>query len=97
MSRDHYLKLLPVITAYAEGKEIQFKRNGYAFENYTAHDPDFSVTDTEWRIKPKTQMYRVAFYIDKTTCTCDRFESQGDYENATDFVRWLTEWIEYEV
>lgn len=51
MEREEAKKLLPVIQAYAEGKDVQYSNK--KVENwYDAINPTFN-TDVKWRIKPE--------------------------------------------
>lgn len=50
MRRDEAAKLLPIIKAFSEGKEIQYKENG---RWYSAEDIAFFGGTQEFRIKPE--------------------------------------------
>lgn len=50
MRKDEAAKLLPIIKAFSEGKEIQYKENG---RWYSAEDIIFSGGGQEFRIKPE--------------------------------------------
>lgn len=50
MRKDEAAKLLPIIKAYSEGKEIQYKENG---RWYSAEDIAFFGVTQEFRIKPE--------------------------------------------
>lgn len=50
MRKDEAAKLLPIIKAFSEGKEVQYKENG---RWYSAEDIIFSGGGQEFRIKPE--------------------------------------------
>lgn len=55
MTREHVKELLPILTAYAEGKTIQYRGGeDCAFETLTG-DPKFTETPSDYRIKPEPQ------------------------------------------
>lgn len=103
MSRKLYKKLLPVIQAYVEGKPIQFK---YADDDWAdlsedsaPYSPAFDSPRVHWRVKSKTKKFRVALLHNSNmyyTTTQDENEISAADTNSH-FVKWLTDWIEYEV
>jgi len=87
-----------VIIAWAEGKDIQVWDEG----TKRGHDivgkfPLFN-EDSEYRIKPPAKKYRVALFNNGSiyTSTADTQEDVDFFEAAHGFIRWLTDWIEYE-
>lgn len=86
-----------VIIAWAEGAEVECRgqpSRGWS----TVTNPVWS-EDYEYRVKPPAKKYRVALFKDGTggyTSTADNQETSNDYEVRHPFVRWLTDWIEYE-
>ena len=52
MTREEAKQLLPIIQAYAEGKEIQ-QTDGYDW--YDLDNPDFMANGSSYRIKPETK------------------------------------------
>lgn len=52
MDRNQAKRLLPIIQAFAEGKEIQ-ETDGY--EWYDLNDPDFMSNSNSYRIKPESK------------------------------------------
>ena len=51
----------------------------------------------KYRVKPPPKKYRVALFNDYTcVCTADNMNDASSYEKDTGFVRWLTDWVEYE-
>lgn len=90
-----------IIIAWSEGAEIEYRK-----------DPDrpwvplpsrtnwYTFEDVEYRIKPPVKKYRVVLFESDTstyyTSTADSPEDADFYEKGRGFVRWLTDWIEYE-
>ena len=88
-----------VIIAWAEGRAVQVRDEGTnRWYDINGKFPLFN-EDREHRIKPPAKKYRVALFRDCTegyTSTADTQETSNDYEAMHHFVRWLTDWIEYE-
>lgn len=89
-----------VIIAWAEGKDVQVRAP--LAENWgglSIAAPHF-YEDWEYRIKPPAKKYRVALFESDTstyyTDTADTQEDANFYEEGIGFIRWLTDWIEYE-
>lgn len=92
-----------VIIAWAEGKEIEYR-------DPTRHHSGLWVEcqhpgwyeNFEYRIKPPPKKCRVALFRLSTegtstyTTFTDTQEEANSYEQHIRFVRWLTDWIEYE-
>lgn len=53
MTREEAKELLPVIQAFAEGKEIEYCGYGNGAIWLIAEDPDFNFLDYGYRIKPE--------------------------------------------
>lgn len=53
MTREEIKNLLPVIQAYADGKEIEYCGYGNGAIWLIAEDPDFNFLDYRYRIKPE--------------------------------------------
>ena len=96
MNKYNAAQYLPLVQALAEGKTIQC--------NYDRHDwfdignPVFSYEVKHYRIKPESikKWYRVALMKHGTNTVCyDSDESA--LEGCEQFVRWLTERVEYVV
>lgn len=93
-----------VMQDWAKGKVIQVK-NTYKnkWEDTKPFALLFWADNLEYRVKPESQKYRVALF--KTAGTKDRFiphitaaETDTEYfETCKGFVRWLTDWVEYDV
>lgn len=89
-----------VIIAWAEGKDVQVWDKGpKRWCDVTTSTPSF-FEDRKYRIKPPAKKYRVALFESDTsiyyTSTADAPEDPDFYEKGRGFVRWLTDWIEYE-
>ncbi len=97
-----YDHMIDILTAIKEGKEVQ--RRGKNEGDWILHDiselPKF--VDYEYRIKPKSNKYKVALFKDGKDFwypmlvvndeVAERVETD---DNA--FVKWLTDWVEYEI
>lgn len=97
MSKRH--KHADVIIAWAEGKDVQVWDEGAkCWGDVKTSTPAF-IEDWEYRIKPPTKKYRVALFNnngDIYTSTADTTEDANFCEKGPGFIRWLTDWIEYE-
>ena len=86
-----------VIIAWAEGKDVQvWDKNNERWCDMVLADPDFMAD--KYRIKPPAKKYRVALFNNGSiyTSTADTQEDVDFFEAAHGFIRWLTDWIEYE-
>ena len=89
-----------VIIAWAEGKDVQvWDKNNERWCDMVLADPNFRAD--KYRIKPPAKKYRVALFKDCTngsiyTRTANTQEDADFLEAAPSFVRWLTDWVEYE-
>ena len=86
-----------VIIAWAEGKDVQvWDKNNKRWCDMVLADPDFMAD--KYRIKPPAKKYRVALFNNGSiyTSTADTQEDVDFFEAARGFIRWLTDWIEYE-
>ena len=90
-----------VIIAWAEGKDVQVKAplvgEWCALSITTPHFYE----DWEYRIKPATKKYRVALFRSSNdgevyAAIVNTQEAANGCEKEPRFVRWLTDWIEYE-
>ena len=89
-----------VIIAWAEGKDVQVRdEDTNRWHDVKGKFPLFD-EDREHRIKPPDKKYRVALFESDTsiyyTSTADTPEDADFYEKGRGFIRWLTDWIEYE-
>ncbi len=84
------------IHAWAEGAEIEYRKSQEDIWN-EAEFPGW-YENYEYRVKPPTKKYRVALFNngDAYTGTADTTEGANFCEKDSEFVRWLTDWIEYE-
>ena len=88
-----------VIIAWANGAEIECR--GQPSRGWiTATNPTWN-EEYEYRVKPPANKYRVALFKDDLsgdtyTRTADTQEGADFYAGAKCFIRWLTDWIEYE-
>lgn len=91
-----------VIIAWAEGKDVQvWNLVNSRWEAVEKRVPDF-LQGNEYRIKPPAKKCRVALFrfsneeAPTYTASTDTQEGADRYEQHKSFVRWLTDWIEYE-
>ena len=91
-----------VIIAWAEGKDVQVWDEGAkCWCDVGASSPSFN-EDWEYRVKPPAKKYRVALFrfsseAASTYTACTDIQEEADsYEQHRSFVRWLTDWVEYE-
>ena len=89
-----------VIIAWAEGKDVQVRDEGTnRWCDVKTSNPLF-VEDWEFRIKPPANKYRAALFrrhnYDPLVVACNSSEVAENYESEHLFVRWLTDWNEYE-
>lgn len=70
----------------------------YGWHDVTGETPTFR--GEKYRIKPPAKKYRVALFESDTsvyyTSTADTPKDANFYEKGRGFVRWLTDWVEYE-
>jgi hypothetical protein len=99
------------IVAWASGKTIQYRGTTDDYNKSQWIDFEelfFNTENVEWRIKPKIKMRKcrvalfkvpeVDFYYTKNDDGLGINDSGvEDFENSPSFVKWLTDWIEYEV
>ena len=86
-----------VIIAWAEGKDVQVW-DDRAKRWWGVLTPSF-FEDRKYRVKPPAKKYRVALFANNINTYICIAETPGDanyYESTHTFVRWLTDWIEYE-
>ena len=86
-----------VIIAWAEGKDVQvWDSINNCWVDLVLADPNFR--GDKYRIKPPAKKYRVALFNNGSiyTSTADTQEDVDFFEAAHGFIRWLTDWIEYE-
>lgn len=88
-----------VIIAWANGAEIEY-RDTPTSPWAKAGTPGW-YEDYEYRVKPPARKYRVALFkypgVAAVVSVANSEEDAGRYEENPQFVRWLTDWVEYEV
>jgi len=86
---------LPLVQALAEGKTIEFLNSNAQWED--CEYPSFNQMPVRYRIKPepKKGWYRVVLFKNGTTTAEDEDQEKRWSENNPNFVRWLTDRIEY--
>jgi hypothetical protein len=87
------------IVAFAEGKQIQYRRAGGLWKD--TGQPGF-YTHYEYRVKPEVLRYRVALFAGPSrenpwTAVAQSEDLAQKWEKSISFVRWLTDWQEVEV
>ena len=106
MNRDEAKQLLPIIQAFAEGKETQFYSE--VLEQWELlRNPNFSEHPSRYRIKPDPIVVKYRRYIWRTdtqkyyiaAAYFDVYNTNvKSIEGASSFVRWIdTNWITEEV
>ena len=88
-----------VIIAWAEGKDVQvWDSINNKWCDLTLKDPNFC--GKSYRIKPPAKKYRVALLTVpddvEFTKTASNEDDASILERRPGFIRWLTDWIEYE-
>ncbi len=91
-----------VIIAWAEGEDVQVwdeDNNCWLDVKSYSSAPSFNEY-WEYRVKPPAKKYRVALfrkYDEAPLVVAVTSQSGADsFESMSGFVRWLTDWIEYE-
>ena len=88
-----------VIIAWAEGKDVQVWDDGAKRWCDVVASIPFFMGD-KYRVKPPPKKYRVALFrrhnYDPLVVACNSSEVAENYESTPNFVRWLTDWVEYE-
>jgi hypothetical protein len=89
-----------VIIAWAEGKAVQVRDEGTnRWYDVRGKFPLFN-EDREHRIKPPAKKYRVALFrrcnYEPLAVAANSSEVAKHYESKLSFIRWLTDWVEYE-
>lgn len=96
-----YDHMINILTAIKEGQEVQYRDEDMG--EWTLHDinelPRF--VNYEYRIKPASNKYRVGLFMTKNgyhtlTVSSDGTADLREHNDPT-FVKWLTDWVEYEV
>ena len=89
-----------MIIAWAEGKDVQAQPPMLGEWRDLSLTMPYFYEDWEYRIKPPAKRYRVALFhnskCEPLAAAANSQETAKNYEASDDFVRWLTDWIEYE-
>lgn len=81
MNREHWKELLPVITAFANGEELEM--NHYGDVGWGKNNsPDFTAAPSCYRIAPKPRKVWINEYEDDGV---PRFKAHRTLEDADDF------------
>lgn len=87
-----------VIIAWAEGAEIEYRNLPGATWMSVGTIPGW-VENHEYRVKPPAKKYRAALFkypgVEAVVSVANSEEDAERYEENRQFVRWLTDWIEY--
>lgn len=100
MNRQEAKRLLPIIQAFAEGKDIQERYGaGTCWADITT--PDFGMNPANYRIKPESVKIRYRRYLWKDFGGKYLIDiTTGDIKAVEDdamFIKWIDpDWIEYE-
>lgn len=100
--------MIEVLEAYKGGEKIEYRipKHREKVENRAYIDewtvfPEGAIPDFfkfEYRIKPKSQKYRLAVFGDKPfVLSINDDKNMKMIENDESFIRWLTDWVEYEI
>lgn len=93
-------KWAELLLAFAEGKIIQFADAGHWYEVMSVAHLDLHSNVSCYRIKPetKTGKYRVALHksYDGVLYTSTVSTDEIVNEPHSTFIKWLTDWVEYE-
>lgn len=97
MTPEYTAKILPIITAYAEGKTIQKQRKDGSW--FDIDNPVFSAITSRYRIKPEPKRYRVAEHRSNLGPVLSvTYEGMFKHvEESYSFVRWVTPVLEWEM
>jgi hypothetical protein len=87
-----------VIMAWASGNLVQHRQSQ---EKEWKDYPDTPISpgwqeDYEYRIKPATEEYRVYLTNSGVVYICHSRDSEYVTQSSSIFLRWLTDWTEYE-
>ena len=94
-------KYADVIIAWAEGAEIEHRASpDRPWLPMTNTSSWYGHDDVEYRIKPPAKKCRVAMLSgcsgESLVVLCSSPATADTFESMPDFVRWLTDWVEYE-
>ena len=87
-----------VIIAWANGAEIECRLDPY--DSWSKSTSPSWHADWEYRIKPPAKKYRVALFRhageEPLAVAANSQVIADNFEHPLGFVRWLTDWVEYE-
>ena len=83
--RKAFAKMLPIIKAYSEGKEIEFK-NKYDTEWSTADLPNWKIS-TEYRVKPEPEIYYTRVFRNFQTGTVSKIKIRDEPSTLIGFYK----------
>ena len=88
-----------LIVAWAEGAEVEYRKDpNCPWIPLPSRTNWYTYEGVEYRIKPPAKKCRVALFNNGIIYTSTA-DTQGDayfFEASPRFIRWLTDWIEYE-
>ena len=88
-----------VIIAWANGAEIEFRKSPEHIWD-AAEFPGW-YENYEYRVKPPTKKYRMALFkypgVEAVVSVANSEHDAERYKENGYFIRWLTDWVEYEV
>ena len=87
-----------VIIAWANGAEIEYRLGPH--ERWSKSTSPSWQEDCEYRVKPPAKKYRVALFRhdgeEPFAVVANSQVISDNFEPLLGFVRWLTDWVEYE-
>ena len=106
MTPEQIKELLPILKAYSEGKQIQFRHQETNFEWVNGKEFSFTYDPKCYRIRPKTIKYRSYiivlgedFMIRGRIAKEDKSLAQQEetIESLAGFIKWIDkDWVEIE-
>ena len=85
------------IVAFAEGKPIQWREsNDKKWCDWASAVAPVFFPEIQYRVKPEVKKCRVALFKFNQVSVCKLDDTAQYWENESHFVRWITDWIEYE-
>ena len=92
-----------LIKAWADGAQIQLKMDDGNWEDI--HGAPAWKPGWRYRIKPKLPAYKVRFliyqpyraYYEHVCANVRNKEDEKLWENDPRFIKWITDWVEYDV
>lgn len=106
MFKDRVSKMLIIMQAFLDGKEIEYNAGTDNKPSWvTSEEFCFSSEPSKYRIKPiiikyKKYLYKTSWgFCVGTVVLADPYTCLQNLENDRDFIKWIddTDWIEYEI